>query len=48
MLSETPTVDLMFRRIEFDLWYAANSSVSLDLQILARTVFTVLRQVNAY
>ena len=45
---ETPTVDLMFRRIEFDLWYAANSSVSLDLQILARTIFTVLRQVNAY
>jgi len=45
---ETPTVDLMFRRIEFDLWYAANSSVSLDLQILARTVFTVLRQTNAY
>jgi len=45
---ETPTVDLMFRRIEFDLWYAANSSVALDLQILARTVFTVLRQVNAY
>lgn len=45
---ETPTVDLMLRRIEFDLWYAANSSVVLDLQILARTVFTVLRQVNAY
>ncbi len=45
---ETPTVDLMFRRIEFDLWYAANSSVALDLQILVRTVFTVLRQVNAY
>ncbi|HTV30865.1 MAG TPA: exopolysaccharide biosynthesis polyprenyl glycosylphosphotransferase [Xanthobacteraceae bacterium] len=45
---ETPTVDLMFRRIEFDLWYAANSSVTLDLQILARTVFAVLRQDNAY
>jgi Undecaprenyl-phosphate glucose phosphotransferase len=45
---ETPTIDLMFRRIEFDLWYAANSSVSLDLQILVRTVFTVLRQINAY
>ncbi|HUO93162.1 MAG TPA: exopolysaccharide biosynthesis polyprenyl glycosylphosphotransferase [Rhizomicrobium sp.] len=45
---ETPTVDLMFRRIEFDLWYAANSSVALDLQILARTLFTVLRQDNAY
>ena len=45
---ETPTVDLMFRRIEFDLWYAANSSVMLDLQILVRTLFTVLRQDNAY
>jgi Undecaprenyl-phosphate glucose phosphotransferase len=45
---ETPTVDLMFRRIEFDLWYAANSSVALDLQILARTVSAVLRQDNAY
>jgi lipopolysaccharide/colanic/teichoic acid biosynthesis glycosyltransferase len=38
----------MFRRIEFDLWYAANCSVVLDLQILARTVLTVLRQDNAY
>jgi exopolysaccharide biosynthesis polyprenyl glycosylphosphotransferase len=45
---ETPTVDLMFRRIEFDLWYAANSSVMLDLQILVRTLFAVLRQDNAY
>jgi undecaprenyl-phosphate galactose phosphotransferase/putative colanic acid biosynthesis UDP-glucose lipid carrier transferase len=45
---ETPTVDLMFRRIEFDLWYAANSSVMLDLHILVRTLFAVLRQNNAY
>lgn len=45
---ETPTLDLMFRRIEFDLWYAANSSVLLDLQILVRTVYAVLRQNNAY
>lgn len=45
---ETPTLDLMFRRIEFDLWYAANSSVLLDLQILLRTVYAVLRQDNAY
>jgi undecaprenyl-phosphate galactose phosphotransferase/putative colanic acid biosynthesis UDP-glucose lipid carrier transferase len=45
---ETPTVDLMFRRIEFDLWYAANCSIALDLRILVRTVFAVLRQDNAY
>ena len=42
------TDNLMFRRIEFDLWYAANSSVMLDLQILVRTLFAVLRQDNAY
>jgi Undecaprenyl-phosphate glucose phosphotransferase len=45
---ETPTVDLMFRRIEYDLWYAANCSVTLDIQILVRTLFVVLRQDNAY
>ncbi len=45
---ETPTVDSMFRRIEFDLWYAANCSVMLDLQILLRTLLAVLRQDNAY
>jgi Undecaprenyl-phosphate glucose phosphotransferase len=45
---ETPTVDLMLRRIEFDLWYAANCSVMLDIQILFRTLFTVLGQENAY
>jgi Undecaprenyl-phosphate glucose phosphotransferase len=45
---ETPTVDLMFRRIEFDLWYAANCNLMLDLHILVRTVFAVLRQYNAY
>ena len=45
---ETPTVDLMFRRIECDLWYAANYSVALDLRILARTALVVLRQDNAY
>jgi Undecaprenyl-phosphate glucose phosphotransferase len=45
---ETPTVDLMFRRIEFDLWYAANCSLALDIQILVRTLFVVLSQDNAY
>jgi Undecaprenyl-phosphate glucose phosphotransferase len=45
---ETTTVDLMSRRIEFDLWYAKNASLFLDFQILGRTVFEVLRQRNAY
>jgi Undecaprenyl-phosphate glucose phosphotransferase len=45
---ETPSVDIMLRRIDFDLWYAANSSLTLDLQILLRTLLTVLRQDNAY
>ena len=45
---ETPTVDVMFRRIEHDLWYASNCSVMLDLQILAKTLFVVLRRDNAY
>jgi putative colanic acid biosynthesis UDP-glucose lipid carrier transferase len=44
---ETPTVDLMYRRIEFDLWYAANCSLPLDILILVRTV-TVLWGQNAY
>ena len=45
---ETATVDLMYRRIEFDLWYAVHASLLLDAEILARTVFEVVRQRNAY
>lgn len=45
---ETPTVDVMLRRIEFDLWYASHCSILLDFEIVLRTVFTVLRQDNAY
>jgi exopolysaccharide biosynthesis polyprenyl glycosylphosphotransferase len=45
---ETQTLDLMYRRIEFDCWYAKNCSVLLDLRILARTVLEVLRPRNAY
>ena len=45
---ETQTLDLMYRRIEFDCWYAKNCSVILDLRILARTVLEVLRPRNAY
>lgn len=44
----TPTLDLMWRRIEHDLWYAMNASITLDLKILAMTLVEVLRQRNAY
>jgi Undecaprenyl-phosphate glucose phosphotransferase len=45
---ETPTVELMYRRIEFDLSYAANASLSLDFFILLRTIPALLGQRNAY
>lgn len=45
---ETETMDKMYRRIEHDLWYARNSGLLLDIQILIRTVGEVFRQTNAY
>jgi undecaprenyl-phosphate galactose phosphotransferase/putative colanic acid biosynthesis UDP-glucose lipid carrier transferase len=45
---ETQTLDLMYRRIEFDLWYARNCNLLLDFGILARTVLEVVRPRNAY
>jgi undecaprenyl-phosphate galactose phosphotransferase/putative colanic acid biosynthesis UDP-glucose lipid carrier transferase len=45
---ETPTIDLMRRRLEYDLWYAANASLSLDFLILLRTLPALLGQGNAY
>jgi undecaprenyl-phosphate galactose phosphotransferase/putative colanic acid biosynthesis UDP-glucose lipid carrier transferase len=45
---ETPTLDLMYRRIEFDLWYASNATISLDLLILLRTLPALFGQQNAY
>jgi exopolysaccharide biosynthesis polyprenyl glycosylphosphotransferase len=45
---ETSSAELMNRRVACDLWYAANASVLLDIEILARTFFEVLRQRNAY
>jgi undecaprenyl-phosphate galactose phosphotransferase/putative colanic acid biosynthesis UDP-glucose lipid carrier transferase len=35
---ETPTADLMAKRIELDLWYINNWNVSLDITILFRTL----------
>ena len=45
---ETPILDLMYRRIEADLWYASNCSLALDVQILVKTIGAVLGQENAF
>jgi exopolysaccharide biosynthesis polyprenyl glycosylphosphotransferase len=44
----TPTVECMAKRIELDLWYINNWSIILDLKIIIRTCFEVIRQRNAY
>src|SRR6185437_14892852 len=44
----TPTVEVISRRIKMDLWYINNWTLWLDIQILAKTFFEVLRKRNAY
>ena len=39
----TPTLEAMRRRVDFDAWYVAHISLTLDLTILARTPLEVLR-----
>jgi Undecaprenyl-phosphate glucose phosphotransferase len=45
---ETPTLSLMQRRVELDLWYVRNWSFWLDLRILIQTVGEAVRARNAY
>jgi undecaprenyl-phosphate galactose phosphotransferase/putative colanic acid biosynthesis UDP-glucose lipid carrier transferase len=45
---ETATLDAMYQRIEYDLWYAVNASILLDIEILVRTAIEVARHRNAY
>lgn len=45
---ETETLDKMKARVEYDLDYLRNWSLRLDLFIIAKTVWVVLRGVNAY
>jgi Undecaprenyl-phosphate glucose phosphotransferase len=40
---ETPTTDLMAKRIELDLWYVDNWSIWLDIKIIVRTLFLGLQ-----
>ncbi len=44
---ETRTVDLMAKRVEFDLWYINNWSLWFDIRILLRTL-TLGLQTTAY
>ena len=43
----TPTLEIMQQRVDFDAWYVANTSLALDLKILALTPLEVLRTRNA-
>jgi Undecaprenyl-phosphate glucose phosphotransferase len=44
----TPSKEQIARRVELDLWYINNWSLLLDLQILFKTAFEVMRKRNAY
>jgi undecaprenyl-phosphate galactose phosphotransferase/putative colanic acid biosynthesis UDP-glucose lipid carrier transferase len=44
----TPTIEHVAKRVKLDLWYINNWSPWLDLLILIRTIFEVLRRRNAY
>ena len=45
---ETPTIEAMRARVDHDVWYVAHADIALDLKILFRTAFEVLRSRNAY
>ena len=45
---ETEILDKMKGRIDYDLDYLRNWSLRLDLYIIARTAWVVLREKNAY
>jgi undecaprenyl-phosphate galactose phosphotransferase/putative colanic acid biosynthesis UDP-glucose lipid carrier transferase len=44
----TPSQEQIARRVKLDLWYINNWSLLLDIQILFKTAFEVLRKRNAY
>lgn len=45
---QTQTVDLMAKRVEYDLWYINHWSLWLDLRIIIKTVMTMASQPSAY
>jgi Undecaprenyl-phosphate glucose phosphotransferase len=44
----TPSIEHLCERVKLDLWYINNWSLWLDIQILIKTFFEVLRKRNAY
>jgi undecaprenyl-phosphate galactose phosphotransferase/putative colanic acid biosynthesis UDP-glucose lipid carrier transferase len=44
----TPQLKLMEQRIRLDLWYIDNWSLTLDIYIMLRTWFELMRRRNAY
>jgi Undecaprenyl-phosphate glucose phosphotransferase len=44
----TPSIEHISERVKLDLWYINNWSLWLDVQILIKTFFEVLRKRNAY
>ena len=44
----TPSIEHISERVKLDLWYINNWSLWLDIQILLKTLFEVLRKRNAY
>jgi undecaprenyl-phosphate galactose phosphotransferase/putative colanic acid biosynthesis UDP-glucose lipid carrier transferase len=44
----TPSIEHISERVRLDLWYINNWSLWLDIQILIKTFFEVLRKRNAY
>jgi Undecaprenyl-phosphate glucose phosphotransferase len=45
---ETDTVEKIQKRVDFDLYYIDNWSIWLDIKILIKTVFVILKDDNAY
>ncbi|KIF66134.1 glycosyl transferase [Streptomyces sp. AcH 505] len=44
---ETPTIDLMEKRVEYDVWYVSNWNIWLDIRIIIRTALSLMYQ-DAY
>lgn len=45
---ETPTVESMMVRLQYDLWYIDNWSIWLDISVICRTFIAILNQKEVY